>query len=238
MLKRIGCMLLCALLTLCLWGCEQESAEPTEDTTKFTLPTLNEAQTPDEMLREAVVQAKALEAFSVYYVRIIGQERFALSVQTEIREGLCTAQTLQGSFLEDATMEEPVYRYYENTTCYEKKAEQVQKLSSESPYTLSQIFEALPPFPEGLTDRFSGRSLHVIPAEDGSIRFQLSDLTPSEFEAITGYPCEEGAATVAMIVAGEGYLSGIEFTAPEVQVTLTIRQSTEEEPLTKPAWVP
>ena len=234
MFQKIGCGLLCLVMILTLWGCWEEPAEPTEETTEFTIPTLNEALTPDEILRSAADLTRGLDAFFVDYVRILGQERFAMSAQVEIKDGHCTAQTLRGSFSEDGTMEDPVYRYYQDTLCFEKKQEQVQQLSSESPYTLLQILEEIPPIPPGLTDRFSGRTLHAIPSEDGSMRFQLSDLTASEFEAITGMACEEG--TVALTVAKEGYLSGVAFTGPDVQMTLTIRQATEDEPLTKPDW--
>ena len=235
--KKRLCLICAVVLSLILCGCWGDPSEPTEETTEFTLPTLNETQTPDSILRSAADLTKGLDAFFVDYVRILGQERFALSGQAEIKDDHCTAQTLCGSFTEEGTMEAPVYRYYENATCFEKKEEQVQQLSSESPYTLLQIFEDIPPIPKGLVDRFSGRSLHAIPGEDGSMRFQLSNLTPTEFEAITGFPCEEGENSVSLSVDSEGYLSKIAFTAPELQITLTIRQATEDEPLTKPDWI-
>lgn len=235
MKKRITCLLCAISLFLC--GCWEEPAKPTEETTEFTIPTLNETQTPDDILRSAADLTKGLDAFFVDYVRIMDQERFALSAQVEIKDGYCAAQTLQGSFTEDGTIENPVYRYYQDTLCFEKKEEQVQQLSSESPYTLLQILEEIPPIPHGMTDRFSGRPLHAIPSEDGTMCFQLSDLKASEFEAITGMACEEGGSTVALTVAKEGYLSGITFTAPNIQMTLTVRQATEDEPLIRPDWI-
>lgn len=235
-MKRLSGLMCAAAMMLCLWGCWGEDPQPTEETTQYTLPTLNQALTPDEMLGQALTQTQGLDAFFVDYVHILGQERFAFSAQVEIREAGCTAETIYGSFSEDGTMEDPVYRYYEDTTCFEKNGTQVQMLSSESPYSLSEIFAQLPTLPEGLTDRYSGRTLHAIPGEDGSMRFQLSNLTPEEFETITGLSCGEGEATVVLTVAPEGYLSGVAFTAPDVQVTLTIQQATDREPLTRPDW--
>ena len=77
MRKKIGCGLLCLVMILAMCGCGEEPAEPTEETTEFTIPTLNETQTPDEILRSAATRSKELTAFFADYVRILHQERFA-----------------------------------------------------------------------------------------------------------------------------------------------------------------
>lgn len=238
MRKRLLCLVCAAAMAVTLWGCEPQ--EEPEETTGPTMPTLNQQQSPEEILRAAAEKAKALEAYDLDYVTILGQDRFALSGQIRKEaDGSHTALTMHCTFSEEGVTANEVDRYYRGSLCWERTGEQVQQVPSGSAYTPEEIFGQVRQFPQELIGAFCAHELNAIPSQDGSFRFQVEELTGEVFEKLTGLPCssEEAVGIVALTVSAEGYLGGLEFTAPDAQLTLTLRTPEEEGAITAPDWV-
>lgn len=236
MKKQIGCALLCLGLTAAVCGCAQEPMPTESETTEITLPTLDQAQTPLEMLDAAVEQTRALDAFAIDYVRIVGEDRFALSAQLQVEaDGSCTALVISKTFTEDGTTEEEVIRYYRDAACYEKGSPMQEQ---DIPYTPSQILNQIPQY-SGFINAICTQPLNAIPSQDGSFRFQaenlsweiVHDILP---EGIAGLS-EEGY-TAVLTLAPEGHLSELECTGADLHITLTITAQTEDQPIPAPDW--
>lgn len=239
MKKRIGCLLLCLGIIAAICGCTQEPEVTEPETTEITFPTLDQEKTPLEMLDAAVEQTRALDAFAIDYVRIVGEDRFALSAQLQVEaDGSCTALTITRRFTEDGTTEEETSRYYHGTLCCEKG---MAPLEQDTPYTPSQILSQVPQF-SGLTKALSSQPLNVIPSYDGSFRFQTEDLSWEDFSpllcgCVTEAPEETEGYRAALTIAPEGHLSALEFTGGDIRITLTITVLKEDQPITAPEWI-
>ena len=243
-IKPFLAVLFCGALILFLCACSREPGPSPEETTDWTVPTLDQSQTPNQLLTAAAQKTRSLEAFAVDYVRNMGEDRFALSGQVRSDEGGYRAETLTCSFTPDGTTTDEVSRYYQGNLCWEQLPEGVEKTEVDAPYDLSQILAPIAEFQnrEDLIDTFSNLPIHAVPSYDGSFCFQIRELTWDEFSPLlygvaTEYR-EEGAFSVTLTVAPEGHLSQLEFTGDTLQLTLTLRPLEEDEQVTPPEWVP
>lgn len=248
MIKRIGCFLLCLMLTMAVCACDQEPAPTTEETLDVTVPTLDKSKTPQEMLSSAAEQTRKLEAFCIDYVRIVGEERSALSAQLQKEaDSSYTALTLSCGFSPEGVTIDEVDRYYQGKFCYEHRQGEVQRLDSDSSYSLSRILSEMQELKDrsGLMQELGSHPLNVIPSYGGAFRYEVEDLTRENFIALlygtATKPQEdilpEGDLTVALTVAPEGHLSALEFISGTITVTLTIAPLEEDQKVTPPEWI-
>ena len=232
-IKQLLAALCCLAILFCLCACNEEPT-PTQDTTDITFPTLDESKTPLELLHNAADAAHALPGFSLDYIRIIGQERFALSgrVQQET-DGSYTGEIISGTFTQTGTLEHPVTRRYQGNTCCEQGEQGEQLLEQPDPYTLEEILSQVVEFQgrRDLIQQFSTLPMTVSPSQDGSFQYRLEALTLETFalllygnaNAPLPETIQEEDLLITLTTAPEGYLSRLEFTANQLQISLTIQ---------------
>jgi hypothetical protein len=228
-IKPFLAVLFAGALILFLCACGKEPEPISDETSDITVPTLDQSQTPGQLLSTAAAKTRSLEAFSIDYVRNRGEDRFALSGQIRADgSGGYRAQTLTCNFNPDGTTVNEVARYYQGSLCYEQLPDGVQQWEGDAPYDLAQILPDLAEFQnrQDLIAAFSSLPMNVIPSYDGSFLYQLENLTQDELSTLLygniNADLPEGSYTAAITVAPEGYLSSLEFTGTDFQVCLTI----------------
>jgi hypothetical protein len=175
----------------------------------------------------------------VDYGYILDQERLHLSGAVELRpDGTLSAHTVTQTWSSDGSKNAPVFRNYDGKECYEWVGEeQGTTITEASPYTLSQIFSDMKLLRErtDLIGLFATFPMTVSPSEDGSLCYQLTDLSREDFSRLlfgipdADFPEEKEIPYEAAITIHQaGILSKLEFRSAYVKVSLEI--VSQEEP--------
>lgn len=239
MKRGLLCLGLCLGLVWMGSGCWEETPPTTEATQEITLPTVDEEKTPQELLQEAADKTRSLTDFTVDYVRTLGEDRFALFGQIHREaEGSYTAQIIFGSFTPEGTLESPTTQIYEGNTLQETQGDQEQVIQLEEAPTLAQMLSGIGEFCQrtDLIRQFSTYPMTVSPSEDGSLCYQLTDLSREDFalllcgskEAALPEATGEEIYQASLTTSETGALSKLEFQGEDVYVQLTILEQAQE----------
>lgn len=245
MKRRFFTILTAAVMVSALVGCTEYPQGPITIPTQPTLPTLRTELTPLEQLKEAADKTRSLDAFAVTWVQTL-----AAGEGTDTVTHTWQVQTLAGGSLRalyQSEGEDPCLRWYDGKMLVEKTGDLITRREEDTPIAAAELFAELGAIPENgeLLSIFTQQKLVVSPSNDGSFRYQATDVPREVYQRML-YGSEiqlwrmgTEKNTVVLEIDPEGFLTLLEFTtihADETKDTLTLTVAPLNQELRVPDW--
>lgn len=250
MKKRLIPLIL--MLLVALTACSGNTAPTAPLASQPTLPDFDRQLTPREQIDAAIEKTKAAGSFRLTFGQI--RQEGEGTTQILATQQVCIDDGGQyTSLLVDAAGQQI---FHEGLTCYRLDTTQdppvCDRQTADRPFTSEEIFAAVyETFPDrSLLDRFCGMRLIATPSNDGSFRYQLTELTIEELyslihgqapepDSLSG--CADATGSASIDVDPEGHLTQIRFDAyltPTVTHTLLLTvEDIGQTQIQTPAWV-